>query len=203
MCAYRLFFRLTRVPSFLLLLLHLFGGSTWNVSRGGGGGGGGRREGGAGRRGGGGLAKGQELPSRDEGHFQFMMKHPEVIVDTKSLPDGKEEAVYLDKGKPTRSYTIMKNLFLLQFMKDFYFSHYFMINCFYLNYLQHMPQRIATPSSTIYHICLNDIPYLSRPYLPQRYTIAVSTIYHTCLNDFVLLRRLLISWFQRLSLNGR
>lgn len=120
MCAYRLFFRLTRVPSFLLLLLHLFGGSPWNVHRGGGGRG---RGGGAESRGGGGLARGQELPSRDEGHFQFMMKHPEVIVDTKSLPDGKEETIYLDKGKPTRLYN-HKDSFHLKVMKYFYYLNH-------------------------------------------------------------------------------
>lgn len=52
-----------------------------------------------------------------------MMKHPEVIVDTKSLPDGKEETIYLDKGKPTRLYN-HEDSFLLKVMKYFYYLNH-------------------------------------------------------------------------------
>lgn len=55
-----------------------------------------------------GYVSSQDHPSRDEDHFQFHVKNPEIFVDTKHLPDGKEETYYLVKGKPSRFFFIVE-----------------------------------------------------------------------------------------------
>ena len=44
------------------------------------------------------VTSGQRLPSRDEEHFLYQIRHKEVFYDTRRLPDGKEVKVFLPRN---------------------------------------------------------------------------------------------------------
>ena len=48
------------------------------------------------------VTSGQRLPSRDEEHFLYQLRHKEVFYDTRRLPDGKEMKVFLPKNDTQR-----------------------------------------------------------------------------------------------------
>ena len=48
------------------------------------------------------VTSGQRLPSRDEEHYLYQLRHSEVFYDTRRLPDGREMKIFLPRNDTQR-----------------------------------------------------------------------------------------------------